>query len=288
MDLTSYNPEEYYQPSPESVVKGHLRFELGWTEVRSGLGLVLRGYILLMLCTVILVVTAVVLIGMGPRERAKIPWQVRDVGFFLGLGLFGLLCIYCYGCVLVGHWRCLMNAPERRGARWLIFGCLTCTLAGPALGVAANLTGVENKVKLERGLDGVKEIKMSKEGAIMQLGSAGVQTLGSVLFVLFLRAVANCFGDRWRVVVLDMYLALWIILTVGSFYLGFRTRDIEDLLKYAPLLGLAFVVTYIAYVTVIIIVRRGITKGLAKLAPAPSQVKGLTTALTQGSVLSVN
>ena len=288
MDLTSYNPEEYYQPSPESVVKGHLRFELGWTEVRRGLGLVLRGYILLIICTVLLGVAIGVLLTMSPRDRAKIPWQVRDVGLYLGLGLYGLLCIYCYGCVLVGHWRCLMNAPERRGARWLMFGCLTCTLAGPALGLAANLTGVENKFKLEKGLDGVREIKMSKEAAIMQLGSAGVQTLGSVLFVLFLRAVASCFGDRLRVLVIDLYLALWLVLTAASIHFGMHVRDLDDIVKFAPVIVLALAVSFVYYLAVIIIVRIGITKGLAKLAQSPVQPKGLTTALTQGSVLSVN
>jgi hypothetical protein len=287
MDLASYDPEEYYQPSAESIVKGHLRFELGWTEVRRGLGMVLRGYFLLIIASVIGVVAVIYFLGMDSKERAKIPWQIREIALFLGMGLFGLLCLYCYGCVIVGHWRCLMNAPERRGARWLIFGCLTCTLAGPALSLASSLTGVNNKPKLERGIDGVRDLKLSKEGQIMQVGSAGVQLLGSVLFVLFLRSVAKCFDNRVRVLILDLYLVFSVMLTGATAYMVIQTRDIDALMKLAPVVGLGWAANLVFFLTVVIMVRRGIAEGLAKLVPVLKEknpVQGLTT----GSVLSLN
>jgi hypothetical protein len=225
-----------------------------------------------------------VLIGMSPQDRAKIPWQVRDIGLFLGLGLFALLCTYCYGCVVVGHWRCLMNAPERRGARWLMFGCLTCILAGPALNLASNITGVENKPKLEKGLDGIREFKMSKEGAIMQLGSGALQLLGGVLFILFLRAVVRCFDDKFRVFLLDLYLILSLALVAGTIWVFLQARDLDTLIHKAALIGLGWVLNFAGYLAVIMITRGSIARGLAKLAPPLTELKG-RPGLTGGSLL---
>src|SRR5262249_43455940 len=146
----------------------------------------------------------VVLFGRSPSERAKLPWQVRDIGLFLGGTLFGLAALYSYGCIILGHWRCLMNAPERRGAKWLMFSCLTCILAGPMLNFAAGLTGVQQQPKIERGVEGIRDFKYTRDGALMQLGSAGISALGNVLFILFLRAVARCFEDRIRVFLVDL------------------------------------------------------------------------------------
>ena len=287
MEIEDLDLEEYVPASDECIAKGHLRFELGWTEVRSGLSLIMRGYLLLIGAAILIGGSAVLILVMGPQERAKIPWQVREIGPFLGLGLFGLAALYCYGCVIVGHWRCLMNVPERRGARWLMFGCLTCILAGPTLNFASNLTGVEHKPKLERGLDGVKEFKMTKEGAIMQVGSAGVQVLGSVLFILFLRAVANCFEDRGRVILVDMYLVFSVIVIVGTIYLVFSARDLESLIKHLMILGLAWLANFVGYLIVIGMVRGAITEGLARLAAASREMAGRSP-LTTRAALPIN
>jgi len=279
MQFAEYDIEDFAQATDESVVKGHLRFELGWTEVRQGLGLVLRGYIVLILTAVALGVLAAVFLSLSPLEKKKIPWQLRDIGPWLALAALGLVSLYCYGCVIVGHWRCLMNVPERRGARWLMFGCLTCVLAGPALNFASNLTGVEKGAKWERGLDGIKELRMSKEGAIMAVGSAAVQGLGGILFILFLRAVARCFEDRARVTLVDVYLVFSIIVLVGTVYLGLTARDFDALVKRALLIGAGMLVNFLGYLIVIGVVRGGITSGLARLAPR-------TKDMTSGSALT--
>jgi hypothetical protein len=260
---------------------------LGWSEVRRGLGLVLRGYILVILSAILLVVSVVVILGMDAKDRAKIPWQIRDIGLFLGLGLFGLICLYCYGCVIVGYWRCLMNAPERRGARWLMFGTLTCILAGPGMSLASSLTGINKQPKFEKGVAGLRDFKMSQEATIMQVGSAGVQVLGSVLFVLFLRAVANCFNDRFRVTLLDIYLVFSLVLTAGTIGISLYVRDLDALIKYVPILGLGWVVNLFAYLVIIMIIRGGISKGLSKLTP-PLEEQKTRPGLTEPSILSIN
>ena len=287
MQFAELEMEDFVQASDESVAKGHLRFELGWTEVRSGLGLILRGYILLIAAAIMLVTLAVIFLTLSPQQKAKIPWQLREVGLWFGLAMFGLLSLYCYGCVLVGHWRCLMNVPERRGARWLMFGCLTCILAGPALNFASNLTGVEKGVKWERGIAGVKELRMSKEGTIMAVGSAGVQALGGILFILFLRAVAGCFEDRFRVRLVNVYLVFSIVLLVATLFLGLTARDFDALLKRALLLGAAMLVNFLGYLFVIGMVRGGITRGLARFSPRSKDALA-RSALTTRAALPLN
>jgi hypothetical protein len=287
MEFANYDLDDYVQPSDESIIKGHLRFELGWTEVRSGLGLIVRGYLLLIGAAVLFATGTGIILSLSLQQRAKIPWQVREIGLFLGLGLLGLASLYCYGCVIVGHWRCLMNVPERRGARWLMFGCLTCILAGPALNLASNLTGIEKGVKLERGLDGVKEFRMSKEGAIMQAGSAGVQALGLILFILFLRAVARCFEDRGRVFLVDVFMIFSAVVIVGTVYLVLQANDFETLMKHLLILGLAWLTNFLGYLIVIGVVRGSIKRGLARLATAPREsVSG--SVLTTRAALPLN
>jgi hypothetical protein len=287
MQFADYDMEDFVEASGETIAKGHLRFEMGWTEVRSGLGLILRGYIVLILAAVVLGASAAVLLHLSPEERRKIPWQLREVGLWMGLGLFGLLSLYCYGCVIVGHWRCLMNVPERRGARWLMFGCLTCILAGPALNVASNLTGVEKGAKWERGIAGVKELRMSKEGAIMAVGSAAVQALGGILFILFLRAVAGCFEDRFRVRIVDVYLVFSIILLIATIGLVLTARDFDALVKVALLIGAGLLVNFLGYLFVIGMVHSGITSGLARLAPRSKNLVG-GSPLTSRAALPLN
>src|SRR5262249_765971 len=264
MNFVSYDIE-YSAADDKQTAREHLQFELGWTEVRRGLGLILRGYFLIIGGAILLGTAIAVVIMLDPKDRAKIPWQVREVGPFLGLALFGILCLYAYGCIIVGHWRCLMNVPERRGARWLMFACLTGILAGPALNFAAGCTGVQTQPKIERGLDGIKDVKYTTEGAVMQIGSIGVALLGNVLFILFLRAVARCFEDSGRVLVVHLYLIFTALLLAGTVYLPFARIAPVMFFGYVLALGMGWVLNFFAYLAVVFIIRGGITSGLTRL-----------------------
>jgi hypothetical protein len=263
MNFVSYDID--YIPTVDNrTPREHLQFELGWTEVRRGLGLILRGYFLIIGGAILLGAAIAIVLMLDPKDRAKIPWQVREVGPFLGLALFGIICLYAYGCIIVGHWRCLMNVPERRGARWLMFGCLTCILAGPALNFAAGFTGVQTQPKIERGLDGIKDIKYTTEGAVMQFGSLAIAILGNVLFILFLRAVARCFEDAGRVLVVNLYLGFTALLLAGTIFFPFARVDAGLFFRYALALGMGWVLNFFAYLAIVFIIRSGITSGLSR------------------------
>src|SRR5205807_1482356 len=59
-----------------------------------------------------------------------------------GFGVMGVAGMLSYAWIMVGKWRCLMNAPERHNAKWLMFAAMTCLGMSPALtGVGASLGG---------------------------------------------------------------------------------------------------------------------------------------------------
>ncbi len=252
-------------PSTEISTDAHLRCELGWSEVRRGLGLILRGYFVLIAAVLLVVGTIVVLFGMDDADRKRVPWQVKEVGLFLGVAALGLACLYGYGCIVVGHWRCLMNAPERRGAKWLMFACMTCILTGPALNIAAGVGGFKRPPKIQRGLDDVKDTEFTDNAAIMELAGAGTKLLGIVLFLLFLRAVADCFQDRVRVVLVELYLVLVGLLLAGTLFL-FLARPkppAQTLLTLALIVG--WPTCFLGYLFLLAVARAGIRQGLGNL-----------------------
>ena len=113
-----------------------------------------------------------------------------------------------------------------------MFACLTCILAGPAMNVAAGISGVQRAPRFDHGWDGIKQLRYATEGVIMQVASAGVQVLGGVFFLLFLRAVARCFEDSRRVLLVHLYLGYMLFMAFATVFLVLMCRDLESL---APL-----------------------------------------------------
>jgi hypothetical protein len=253
----------------EASAQNYLRFEPGWTDVRHGLGLILRGYFVLVAVILVVLTVFVILFGVDPAQRSKTSWQVRDIALFLGLGAVAVGSLYSYGCIVVGHWRCLMNAPERHGAKWLMFACMTCILSGPALNFAAGVSGIQRAPRLQRGLKDVAEVKYSTEGAIMQAASAGVNVLGTVFFMLFLRAVARCFDDTARAWLANLYL-IFITFVFGISIMVIFAGGIttERLLE----LGAGWLASFLGYIFMVLNAHIGITRGLAKLTLPPDEI----------------
>jgi hypothetical protein len=261
----------YASAFEESTAQDQLRFEPGWPDVRSGLGLILRGYFVLVAAVIVVATVFIILFGIDPAQRSKTSWQVRDIGLFLGLGAVAVASLYSYGCVVVGHWRCLMNAPERHGAKWLMFACITCVLAGPALNFASGVSGIQRAPKVQRGLKDIKEVHYSKEGAIMQAASAGINVLGTVFFMLFLRAVARCFEDATRAWMANLYL-IFIVCVFGLTVMMIFASG-EPALPTAHLLelGAAWAAAFLGYLFMVASAHIGITSGLKRLTLRPEE-----------------
>ncbi len=198
----------------------HLRMEFGWKDVESGLGRILVGYTVLiggLLFCAALVVISVLHIAKHPTtpKNPNLPhlWLL-----YLGLGLTSLVCPISYVLILMGKIRCALNAPERNGARWLMFACLTCILMGPALNVTAGVTGMKERPDIRRGPDGIMRIRFNNVGLGMQV-AGGIIGLGSLLFfMLFLRAIGRCFLDRGRILHVNLYLFFLALLVAGTLY----------------------------------------------------------------------
>jgi hypothetical protein len=247
----------------------HLRSEFGWKEVESGLGRILLGYSALigglLLCFG--------LVGISVYYMLKYPTTASNPNlgylwlFYLGLGLTGLVCPIAYVIILMGKVRCALSAPERHGARWLIFACLTCILMGPALNVGACVTGMKERPDIRRGPGGFARIRFSKTGLGMQVASSIIGLASLLFFVLFLRAVGQCFLDRGRILLVNSYLFFLMLLVAGILYVALADRKL--LFKPAVVLGLGggLVLGFFWYLFLVATFRTCISNGLAQIRP---------------------
>jgi hypothetical protein len=255
------------------------RSEFGWQDVKSALGKILQGYAVLigglMFC-VLLIVVSVVQIFSGPLSKPPLGalWF-----FYLGLGLMSVFSILGYGMIAVGKWRCLLSAPERFHCRWLMFTCMACLVMGPAINIAACTTGLDRAPALKGGPAGFQQVKFSRLGAGMQIvsGVAGFASL--VLFVFFLRGVAQCFNDRVQILLTNAYLAYLAFLTAATAYAALLPWAV--ILNPILLLSLAggWLMVFLGYLTLIVLARGSISRGLAGLrSPLAPMLAPETTA----------
>lgn len=250
----------------------HLRRELGWSEVRSGLGRILFGYLIIiggsMLAGGLIAVAVIHMIktvgaarpGQGPKNL--------DLGFlwifYLGLGAMCLITLFGYASILIGHWRCLINVPERKGARWLLFASITCLLMGPALNFVAGFS-MEKGVEFRKGPGGFAELRFTAFAQKLQIAGA-VTGMGSlVCFMLFLRATALCFDDYSRAAHVVAYLIYLVLLFLGSLYVGFGSLPPTRLIPAIVGLSVGSVISFIWYMCIIASIRNCIAEGLKQV-----------------------
>jgi hypothetical protein len=146
-----------------------------------------------------------------------------------------------------------------------MFACMTGLLMGPALNVAAGITGVEKAPSYRRGPAGFADVKFTRTANNMHMAS-GVLGFGSFLFfMLFLRAVARCFEDNARIAHISVYLLLNGMLTSATIYLVYGNAQL--LRQPRVLLGviIAWVVSFLWYLGLISSIRTCIAKGLGTI-----------------------
>jgi hypothetical protein len=245
--------EPAHAPVPDKLSVGD---ELGWTEVSKGLISVLGAYVL----GIINGIASVMLIWFTTAGFRRPVHQITgdDLTLFLvGGAMLFFSSLYSSYLLLRGKWRCMMNAPERRSARWLMFASIVCVFAGPAINLASSFVGAPaikiRPAEIEKHPSAAKaaalyveQLRDNDVGAYMRLGGAILAPFGPIFFVLFLRALHNCLENSLGARFTELYLLFLALLTAGtlSLVLDSRVHIRSDLLAYVGIGWLIAVVWY--------------------------------------------
>jgi hypothetical protein len=248
-----------------------LRMEPGWDEVASGLARILIGYLVFFVGTAVgvgLVIWSIYGWLVGPGARPAATPAIGTVWiFYIGLGILSVIGTFGYLIVLAGHWRCMHGAAERYGARWLMFFCVTALFAGPALEVASYIAGCQKPPELSRGASSLNSMQFTATARYMQLAGAGATLLYTVLFLLFLRAVALCHGSRSHVLLVNFFLVLVTLMVAGTVYVAYRTytQHRAELREITLALAGAWVAILLSYLLLIATVRSCVVRSVAQV-----------------------
>jgi hypothetical protein len=183
----------------------------------------------------------------------------------LGTGLIALSSLFSYGFILAGKWRCLMNAPERHAAKWLIFSCMLCLVIGPALNILTSMggEGAQNYKQIRKIQEGTADLKFNSVGGILQLLGTVLSIVSALVFVLFLRAIACCFSSRILLAIIYLYLlysALLLGITGQLFFASPKSLTRPDV---ALALGVGWLLSGLGYLFVVFVTRICIARGTA-------------------------
>jgi hypothetical protein len=224
--------------------------EIGLADIRKGILRIVMGYLML-LGGIMAMVGLFVYVGYQMRDGySRKAAEEASTVLFAGLLVFGLLCLFSFACIVRGKWNCLMSAPERYHAKWLMFGSILCVLVGPALNVTSLFVGVdkEESARISQArkdpaalLKEIEEYKKSMKGlgtrAYTKLAGDFAAMLSTIFFVLFLRAVALCCNDRPRALIAELYLLFTGMLVAGVVF--FFVNPVPFMKRPELLLGLA-------------------------------------------------
>ncbi len=258
------------QEEPALTTNDYLRQEHGWTEVYSGLGRILLGYLIIVAGSMLagaLVGLAVLRIikqvQVQPGQQVKL--DVAFLWFFyLGLGIMSLVGLFGYGSIVIGYGRCLLNVPERCGARWLLFISMTCLLMGPALNVVAGFS-MEEGIDLNKGAGGLANIQFTPFGVKLQIAGTATALASLVSFMLFLRAIAQCFLDKSRASHVLVYLIFLVLLVQQTLYLQFGKIPPQRLIQFVTGVALGWLIGFLWYLYLIASMRLCILNGLSQV-----------------------
>jgi hypothetical protein len=240
MDLTTMR---YLESAPASAPGVPSPYEdMAWTEVTKGLLAVLAGYVLGFLNLAGSVAVLWFATEGFKRPASEATGEAFTVLLIGGAALF-FSSLYSSFLVLRGKWRCVVNAPERGGARWLMFASITCICAGPVLTYTSSLVGgarpkpLPDESRLKAGLEKsamqyAVQLREYDLGGLMKLAGGIISPLGPVFFVLFIRAVHSCLGSFVATRLTELYLLFVGLLFAASLCLLLdpRVRLQTDLL----------------------------------------------------------
>lgn len=268
-----------------------LQAEMTWGEVAKGLNRILLGNLILIILPLFGALLFAVAIARNGNPLALVDTEkFRSSGyemFFLFMG--GILAIAVAGLVgypmiLFGRIQCLVNVPERCGAKWLMFVCVLALIAGPALGFLAGFFGAGNDRAAVKGLKKTNPAAVRKVEELLprfddkfylrsyfwlNMGGIALSVTSEVCFLLFLRSVAHCFNSPGRVTMVDCYFVLFggILLTVLYLLFGGPVPIVALVLLLA--VGLGSLASVVWYLVLLGSTSWCITEGMERLKPPP-------------------
>jgi hypothetical protein len=277
MNLITKNLLVSSEPVPRPPVTP-LDLEFGWSSVRRGLHTILLGYGVTIGMGLFAVVLAILVLS--PAIQAKEFGDVVDAALVLyaGIGILFLMGVLSLALIVKGKICCLLSAPERCGARWMMFLSALCVVLGPALNTTARFVGASPKrppVAAGRNADAVVEARIAlrevgqsllahdARAYISLAGDVG-SLMSGVFFVLFLRAVARCFDDSIRMRIAELYLLLVGLLFASTLYLFLQPTEFLSHPEWILALGGGWVVAGLWYIALLISTSTCIGEGLAR------------------------
>jgi len=242
-----------------------LRNEQAWVEVAGGLGKVLLGYGALVLGW--MVASAFFYSCYAPILNGKAV-KIEHVWFYyIGVAILVITNLSSWGLILAGQWKCLMNSPERRGARWIIFFCMTCVVMGPVLHMLAWFGGLSTPIRLGAGpqaIQGVK-LKFTITGIYVMCASLITTGLYKVSFWYYLQTVASCMGATKARGVVFLFVAITLAMVGATYWVlfgGLHPNKVRDLAIWVAA-GWVFVALY--WVFMIVVVKVAIEQTMAEV-----------------------
>ncbi len=202
----------------------------GWEEVKKGLLSILGGYALTLLSLFIflgLLLTVAVQVTTATAVTTQKSNDAATV-LYVGAGILLLSGLASFYLIIRGKWRCLMNAPEHCGVKWMMFVSLLCVAAGPPLSAASSFATdpppgearTAQDVEKMRPNEKLKHYRdaVAPHDAVgyVRLASSFVSLLSTVFFVLFLRGVSLSFNDQTRARIVEGYLVLLGAVAAGT------------------------------------------------------------------------
>jgi hypothetical protein len=250
--------------------------EYGWPGVRNGLHSILIGYLIIVGMGILAALLAWYVIMTAMYGETVAAFLDLAMVLYAGLGILFLLGLSSLTFIVKGNIACLINAPERCGARWLMFSSTLCVIVGPALNFASGFVGARPKrppaqVKLEAAAEVnqalrayADSLKMRDARAYTGLVGDVSSLLSGVFFVLFLRAVARCFNDVGRMRIAEAYLIFGAVLFGLSVYLFLNPLQALANPTLLLALGGGWLLSVVWYLLLLISISFCIAEGLAR------------------------
>jgi hypothetical protein len=260
-----------YVKDPAADTPFQFNTDTGWFAISRGLRLVVAGYAVLIFGSIM----ALVLLRLGVGDRfiiinAEQSVQSRDTLILLGILTLAVTAVCSYGLVLTGQVHCLKYAPQHQQAKELMYICVNCVLLGAALNLTgAYLDGARTYAALQHGLGEVEGLDLWSAGTLLQLSSAVLGLIASLVFSQFLRNVASCFRDRARVRSVDLNLGFVGLLLGGSIGTLFCLQRFVLRIDLLPWLAAGWLVCFAWHLYLVCSVHRCVEAGLAPTVGRP-------------------